>query len=50
VFLGPVAAWLVPQVGWSTFFVITVLSAIPGLLLVIVLRHAIHRVELVQPH
>lgn len=50
VFLGPLSAWLVPQVGWSTFFVITVLSAIPGLLLVIVLRHAIHRVELAQPH
>ena len=50
VFLGPVAAWLVPQVGWSTFFVITVLSAIPGLLLVIALRRAIHRVELVHPH
>lgn len=50
VFLGPLAAWLVPQVGWSTFFVITTLSAIPGLLLVIALRHAIHRVELERPH
>lgn len=49
VFLGPLAAWLVPQVGWSMFFVITALSAIPGLLLVIALRHAIHRVELAQP-
>ncbi len=48
VFLGPLAAWLVPQVGWSMFFVITALSAIPGLLLVIALRHAIHRVELAQ--
>ncbi len=48
VFLGPIAAWLVPQVGWSTFFVITALSAIPGLLLVIGLRQAIHRAELVQ--
>ncbi|MDE2154777.1 MAG: MFS transporter [Xanthomonadaceae bacterium] len=45
VFLGPLAAWLVPRVGWSTFFVITTLSAIPGLLLVIGLRHAIHRAE-----
>lgn len=49
VFLGPIAAWLVPQVGWSTFFVITTLSAIPGLLLVIGLRRAIHRVELARP-
>ncbi|TAL83684.1 MAG: MFS transporter [Rhodanobacter sp.] len=49
VFLGPLAAWLVPQVGWSTFFVITTLSAIPGLLLVIGLRRAIDRVELTRP-
>jgi len=49
VFLGPIAAWLVPQVGWSLFFGITALSAIPGLLLVIGLRHAIHRVELARP-
>jgi len=50
VFLGPLAAWLVPQVGWSNFFAITALSAIPGLLLVIGLRRAIHRVELAHPH
>ncbi|MEP6898549.1 MAG: MFS transporter [Rhodanobacter sp.] len=49
VFLGPLAAWLVPQVGWSTFFVITTLSAIPGLLLVVALRGAIHRAELARP-
>ncbi len=50
VFLGPLAAWLVPQVGWSNFFAITALSALPGLLLVIGLRHAIHRAELARPH
>ena len=50
VFLGPLAAWLVPQVGWSSFFVITTLSALPGLLLIIGLRHAIHRAELARPH
>jgi PAT family beta-lactamase induction signal transducer AmpG len=50
VFLGPLAAWLVPQVGWSNFFGITALSAVPGLLLVIGLRHAIHRAELARPH
>ncbi len=44
VFLGPLAAWLVPQVGWSSFFAITALSAIPGLLLVIALRGPIGRV------
>jgi PAT family beta-lactamase induction signal transducer AmpG len=50
VFLGPVAAWLVPRVGWSTFFVITALSALPGLLLVIGLRRAIGQAELARPH
>ena len=50
VFLGPLAAWLVPHVGWSNFFAITALSALPGLLLVIGLRHAIHRAELARPH
>jgi PAT family beta-lactamase induction signal transducer AmpG len=50
VFLGPLAAWLVPHVGWSNFFSITALSALPGLLLVIGLRHAIHRAELARPH
>lgn len=50
VFLGPIAAWLVPQVGWSHFFAITVLSAIPGLLLVVFLRDAINRVERERPH
>ncbi len=30
VFLGPIAAWLVPHVGWAEFFVITALSSIPG--------------------
>jgi PAT family beta-lactamase induction signal transducer AmpG len=49
VFLGPIAGWLVPQVGWSTFFVITALSATPGLLLVIALRGAINRVETAKP-
>jgi PAT family beta-lactamase induction signal transducer AmpG len=50
VFLGPIAAWLVPQVGWSTFFAITTLSAIPGLLLVVALRRPIERAELARPH
>ena len=50
VFLGPLAAWLVSQVGWSNFFAITALSALPGLLLVLVLRRAIDRAELARPH
>ena len=50
VFLGPISAWLVPQIGWSRFFAITALSAIPGLLLVVALRKAIHRAETERPH
>ena len=50
VFLGPIAAWLVPQVGWSIFFSITALSAIPGLLLVVALRRPIERAEEARPH
>lgn len=50
VFLGPLAAWVIPHVGWSHFFVITALSAIPGLLLVIALRGAIARAEHERPH
>lgn len=50
VFLGPLSAWLVPQTGWSLFFVITVLSAIPGLLLVVVMRNSISRIENDRPH
>lgn len=50
VFLGPLAAWLVPQVGWSIFFVITAVSALPGLVLVAALRRPIEAVELARPH
>jgi PAT family beta-lactamase induction signal transducer AmpG len=50
VFLGPLAAWLVPRVGWSEFFVLTALSAIPGLALVVALRHPIARVEAERAH
>lgn len=50
VFLGPLAAWLVPHVGWSAFFAITALSALPGLLLVFAMRGAIDRVETMRAH
>lgn len=50
VFLGPLAAWVIPHVGWSYFFVIAALSAIPGLLLVLVLRGPIERAERERPH
>jgi PAT family beta-lactamase induction signal transducer AmpG len=50
VFLGPLAAWLVPRVGWAQFFVITGLSAIPGLVLIVLLRGPIARVEAERAH
>jgi PAT family beta-lactamase induction signal transducer AmpG len=49
IFLGPIAAWVIPRVGWTHFFVIAALSAIPGLLLVIALRGPIRRAELARP-
>lgn len=49
VFLGPLAAWVVPQVGWSNFFVIAALAAIPGLALVLALRVPIARAERARP-
>ena len=47
---GPISAWMVPRVGWSNFFVIAALTAIPGLLLVIALRGQIAKAEQVRPH
>jgi PAT family beta-lactamase induction signal transducer AmpG len=35
---GAIAGTLVPLVGWPRFFVITCLSAVPGLILLVVLR------------
>jgi PAT family beta-lactamase induction signal transducer AmpG len=35
---GPIAGALVPVVGWTNFFVITCLSAVPGLVLLVMLR------------
>jgi PAT family beta-lactamase induction signal transducer AmpG len=33
IYVGPVAAILVEMIGWPTFFLVTVLAALPGLLL-----------------
>lgn len=38
VYLGPLAALVVEAIGWGPFFVMTVFTAIPGLLMVYVLR------------
>jgi MFS transporter, PAT family, beta-lactamase induction signal transducer AmpG len=38
VFVGPTAGVVVDAMGWSTFFLITVATALPGLVLLIVLK------------
>jgi PAT family beta-lactamase induction signal transducer AmpG len=43
VYVGPVAALLVEMIGWPTFFLVTVLTALPGLLLVMRLAPTIAR-------
>lgn len=44
-FLGPPAAYVVDAVGWSTFFVITFFTAIPGLILLVLLRRQVDRLD-----
>lgn len=45
VFLGPIAAVLVERIGWADFFVVTAVSALPGLALIVLLRERIRAVE-----
>ncbi len=35
---GAIAGFLVPVVGWPNFFVVTCLAAMPGLILLVILR------------
>ena len=44
-FLGPPAAYLVDAVGWSSFFTITFFTAIPGLLVLVLLRRQVDRLD-----
>jgi MFS transporter, PAT family, beta-lactamase induction signal transducer AmpG len=39
---GAIAGYLVPLVGWAHFFTITFLSAVPGLILLIILRRPLN--------
>ena len=41
VYVGPASGVLVEAFGWPTFFVLTVIAALPGLLLLAVLRSTI---------
>jgi PAT family beta-lactamase induction signal transducer AmpG len=35
---GAIAGAIVPVIGWANFFMVTCLSAVPGLILLVVLR------------
>jgi len=43
IYVGPLSALLVESLGWPTFFLLTVLAALPGLILLIALRPVISR-------
>ncbi|MEZ5564321.1 MAG: MFS transporter [Gammaproteobacteria bacterium] len=44
-FLGPPAAYVVDAVGWSNFFVITFFTAIPGLVVLVLLRRQVDKLD-----
>lgn len=44
-FLGPPAAYVVDAVGWSNFFTITFFTAIPGLLVLVLLRRQVDALD-----
>lgn len=45
VFVGPAAGYMVEAVGWAEFFLWTVVFAIPGLILLVLLRPTINEYE-----
>ncbi|MGD9592728.1 MAG: MFS transporter [Candidatus Berkiella sp.] len=45
VFVGPVAGYIVDAVGWAEFFLWTILFAVPGLILLLILRPIINQYE-----
>jgi PAT family beta-lactamase induction signal transducer AmpG len=42
---GAIAGALVPMIGWPKFFVVTCLSAVPGLILLVMLRGPLHELS-----
>lgn len=48
VYVGPASGVLVEAYGWPTFFLLTVVAAIPGLLLLYWLRHDISELDAAQ--
>lgn len=45
VYVGPSAGVMVEAFGWPTFFLMTVLAALPGLLVLRLLREAVHGID-----
>ena len=43
--MGTVAGAVVTQIGWANFFIVTFLTAMPGLALLLVLRKRINAIE-----
>lgn len=44
-FLGPPAAYVVDAVGWSSFFTLTFFTAIPGLIVLVLLRRQVEKLD-----
>jgi PAT family beta-lactamase induction signal transducer AmpG len=44
-FLGPPAAFVVDAVGWSSFFLLTFVTALPGLVLLVWLRRRVEQLD-----
>lgn len=44
-FLGPPAAFVVDAVGWSNFFLLTFVTALPGLILLVWLRRRVEQLD-----
>lgn len=44
-FLGPPAAYVVDAVGWSSFFTLTFFTAIPGLVVLVLLRRQVEALD-----
>jgi PAT family beta-lactamase induction signal transducer AmpG len=42
----PIAGTLVPMIGWSKFFVVTCLCAVPGLILLVILRKPVNELAI----
>jgi PAT family beta-lactamase induction signal transducer AmpG len=49
VYVGPASGVMVEAMGWPSFFVVSVVAALPGLLLLAVLRPTIEKLHTEKP-